>query len=355
MEDLLGRRRSKKTKGIAPVRIIVLSFLGIILIGGFLLWLPFSSRTGAFTPIENAMFTATSATCVTGLNVYDTWQHWSPIGQVILLLLIQVGGLGLVTFTTGFTLLFRQKLGIKDLALAKENSGTDNVDIKHLLKTVFLFTFSVEFIGAALLLIRFVPMCGIYGVWVSVFTAISSFCNAGFDIFTSIGLNASAVSSDPLVSLTMTGLIVVGGLGFIVVSDIYLKKLNPLLHRKSRKRLSFQSQVVLISTLFLLVVGAAAIMTIEYRHALKDYNFFQKIVGQSVPVCQFPNSRFFCDKILLRKRSVVEIYRHLFNVYWRLSGFYGGWHQDHNHCGFGCNHFQCIPWQNRGIFPETQN
>ena len=278
MEDLLGRRRSKKTKGMAPVRIIVLSFLGIILIGGFLLWLPFSSRTGAFTPIENAMFTATSATCVTGLNVYDTWQHWSPIGQVILLLLIQVGGLGLVTFTTGFTLLFRQKLGIKDLALAKENSGTDNVDIKHLLKTVFLFTFSVEFIGTALLLIRFVPMCGIYGVWVSVFTAISSFCNAGFDIFTSIGLNASAVSSDPLVSLTMTGLIVVGGLGFIVVSDIYLKKLNPLLHRKSRKRLSFQSQVVLISTLFLLVVGAAAIMTIEYRHALKDYNFFQKML-----------------------------------------------------------------------------
>lgn len=281
MENLLRGKRVKKPKRLTPVRTIVLSFLGIILVGGILLTMPFSSRAGVFTPVEDAMFTATSATCVTGLAVFDTWAYWSVIGQVIILLLIQVGGLGLVTFTTGFTLLFRQKLGLKDMALAKESSGTDSIDVKQLLKTIFIFTFSVELIGALILLIRFVPQMGAYGIWVAVFTAISAFCNAGFDIFSSLGngVTTETFAADPLVALTLTGLIVVGGLGFIVVSDIFLRKLWPKVKREHSRKLSFHSQAVLVITAVLLVAGAVAILISEYNHALRDYNFFQKMVA----------------------------------------------------------------------------
>lgn len=281
MENLLWGKQTKKVKKLTPVRIIVLSFLGIILVGGFLLTMPFSARSGAFTPVEDAMFTATSATCVTGLAVFDTWAYWSVFGQIIILLLIQVGGLGLVTFTTGFTLLFRQKLGIKDMALAKESSGSDSIDVKYLLRTVFIFTFSVELIGALILLIRFVPMAGPYGIWIAVFTAISAFCNAGFDIFTSLGngVTTETFAADPLVSLTLTGLIVVGGLGFIVVSEVFLHKIWPGIRREGTRKLSFHSQAVLVITAVLLVMGTAAILISEYNHALRDYNFFQKLLA----------------------------------------------------------------------------
>ncbi len=280
MDKLLGGKRTKKGKKLTPVRTVVLSFLIIILVGGFLLTMPFSSRAEVFTPVEDAMFTATSATCVTGLAVYDTWTYWSEIGQVIILLLIQVGGLGLVTFTTGFTLLFRQKLGLKGLALAKESSGSDSVDVKLLMRTVFVFTFSMELIGVLLLMIRFVPLMGAYGIWLSVFTAISAFCNAGFDLFSSVGPGVSTVTyaADPLVALTLTGLIVVGGLGFIVVSDIVQSKLVPLAKRQRTQKLSFHAQVVLVITAFLLLAGAVAIMISGYNHELRDYNFFEKFL-----------------------------------------------------------------------------
>ncbi|MDD5952034.1 MAG: potassium transporter TrkG [Oscillospiraceae bacterium] len=280
MDNLFGGHRAKKSRSWSPVRIIVLSFLGIIIAGTALLTMPFSSNSGQFTHVVDALFTATSATCVTGLSVFDTWQYWSVFGQIVILLLIQVGGLGLVTFTTGFTLLFRQKLGIKDMALAKESSGADALDVKHLLKTIFAFTFSVELIGALVLMIRFVPQAGALGIWVSVFTAISAFCNAGFDIFTSLGDGVSTVTfgNDPLVAFTLICLIVVGGLGFIVVSDIFLRKMMPLAKRETTKRLSFHTHVVLVATAFLLVAGATAIMISEYNHALKDYNFFEKML-----------------------------------------------------------------------------
>lgn len=279
--DNLFRKR-KKPKGLTPVRTIVISFLVIILVGGILLTMPFSSRSGNFTAVEDAMFTATSATCVTGLSIFDTWRYWSPIGQVIILLLIQIGGLGLITFTTGFTLLLRQKLGIKDMTLARENAGAaDSVNIKHLLRTIFIFTFSVELIGTAILMIRFIPQAGVYGIWIAAFTAISAFCNAGFDIFSALGddVTTTTFAADPLVALTVSSLIVVGGLGFIVVSDIFFQKMLPIARRKSTRRLTFHTQVVLVTTAFLLISGAIAIMISEYRHALSDYNFFEKFLA----------------------------------------------------------------------------
>lgn len=280
MENLFRGRAKKTKKQLTPVRLIVLSFLGMILIGTVLLVMPVSSRNGTFTSIIDAVFTATSATCITGLSVFDTWAQWSNFGQVVILVLIQVGGLGLVTFTTGATLLFRQKLGLKDLALARESSGVDSVDMKHLLKTVFIFTFSMEFIGAVILAIRFVPEAGKLGLWIAIFTAVSAFCNAGFDIFSALGKGTTTgtFAADPIVALTISCLIIVGGLGFIVVSDIFLRKMWPIIKKEQRRRLSLHSKIVLFSTAVLLISGLIIIMVTEYNHALKEYNFGEKLL-----------------------------------------------------------------------------
>ena len=280
MENLFGGRAKKSKKQLTPVRLIVLSFLGMILIGTVLLIMPISSRDGTFTSVIDAVFTATSATCITGLSVFDTWVQWSFFGQMVILVLIQVGGLGLVTFTTGATLLFRQKLGLKDLALARESSGVDTLDMKHLLRTVFIFTFSMEFIGAVVLAIRFIPEAGFLGLWIAIFTAISAFCNAGFDIFSSLGdgISTNTFAADPMVAITISGLIIVGGLGFVVVSDIFLRKMWPTIKKEHRRRLSLHSKIVLIATPALLISGLIIVMVVEYNHALKGYNFGEKIL-----------------------------------------------------------------------------
>ncbi len=268
----------RKVKALTPVRVVVLSFFVIIMIGGFLLFLPISSATGNFTPYEDAMFTATSATCVTGLAVYDTWAHFSVFGQIVILSLIQIGGLGLVTFTTGFTLLFRQKLGLKSLALAKENTGVEDVNMSVLIRTVLVFTFVMELTGTLILMIRFVPMIGPLGIWVSAFTSISAFCNAGFDIFTALGTGISTptFAADPLVALPLIALIVIGGIGFIVVSDIYQKLITPTFMRKPRGRLLFHSKVVLIATAIILIFASVLTLISEHNSALSQYNFAEK-------------------------------------------------------------------------------
>ena len=172
----------KRIKNIAPVRLIVISFALVILIGATLLTLPISARDGQATNFVDALFTATSATCVTGLVVVDTWTHFNGFGQAVILFLIQVGGLGIVTFTTGFTVLMRRKLSLKDMMLASENTSGSGLEIPRLLKTILLFTVTAELIGALILMIRFVPKFGGYGVWISIFLAVSGYCNAGFDV-----------------------------------------------------------------------------------------------------------------------------------------------------------------------------
>ena len=154
----------KRIKNIAPVRLIVISFALVILIGATLLTLPISARDGQATNFVDALFTATSATCVTGLVVVDTWTHFNGFGQAVILFLIQVGGLGIVTFTTGFTVLMRRKLSLKDMMLASENTSGSGLEIPRLLKTILLFTVTAELIGALILMIRFVPKFGGYGV-----------------------------------------------------------------------------------------------------------------------------------------------------------------------------------------------
>lgn len=192
---------------------IVVSFFVVIMIGTTLLTLPITSRSGQFTAVIDALFTATSATCVTGLVTFDTWTHWNVFGQVVIILLIQTGGLGVITFTTGFTLLARRKLGLRELQLASENTSGDTMDVYQLVRTILIFTFSSELIGAAVLALRFVPKFGAHGIWISVFTAISAFCNAGFDIlgFEKPDNSLIGYANDPLVCIPVALLIIVGG------------------------------------------------------------------------------------------------------------------------------------------------
>ncbi len=269
----------RKLKGVPPVRLIVVSFLLVILAGTVLLSLPFMAKNGRPTALLDALFTSTSAVCVTGLVLFDTWTHWSVAGQAVILMLIQIGGLGLVTFTTGFTLLLRRKLGFRDLRLAAENTAGSVIHIRHLLKTILFFTFSCETAGACLLMLRFVPQYGKHGVWVAFFTAVSAYCNAGFDIlgFTKPGTSLTAYVGDPLVTLTVAALIVIGGLGFVVISDIFSARVRPQMKKQHVHALQFHSQIVLRTTLWLIVAGTVLFFICENGNTLKGMNPGEKL------------------------------------------------------------------------------
>lgn len=229
---------SNKISKMAPVRLIINSFIIIIIFGTIILSMPFSSK-GSAIPVIDAAFTATSATCVTGLSLYDTFTQFTFVGQLTILILIQLGGLGLATFTTAFVLLFRRKIGYKNLILYSEASGGDSLDVYFLLKIVVCVTFCCEFVGAGLLMIRFVPLFGARGVWSAIFIAISAFCNAGFDVLGFIPGNSSMsyFADDAFVSLTVSALIFIGSLGFLVIQDIYENKVVATLKRKPTRRL----------------------------------------------------------------------------------------------------------------------
>lgn len=261
---------SERVKAAPPVRIIVVSFAVLILIGTVLLTLPVSSHSGWTDPLS-AFFTATSATCVTGLSVVDTTTHWTVFGQAVILVLIQLGGLGLSTFAIGFTLLVRRKLSIRERMLASESSGGESMDAAALLKLMLGFTFACEAVGAGVLLLRLYPQYGVSGIWPAVFVAVSAYCNAGFDIWGFVPGNASlsAFAGDPLVSLTVSLLVIVGGLGFVVVRDVFLKRRGT--------RLRFHTQICLRVTASLLAMGTLLFFLLEYNGVLSDLNFFEKL------------------------------------------------------------------------------
>ena len=270
----------KRLKNLAPVRLIVSSFFVVIVLGTILLSLPFVTRSGRATSVVDALFTATSATCVTGLVPFDTWTHWNGFGQLVILFLIQIGGLGVVTFTTGFTLLSRRKLGLRDLQLATENTAGSAMDIYHLVKIILAFTLSSELIGAAILAIRFVPKFGAHGIWISIFTAVSAYCNAGFDILGFEAPDSSLIgyANDRLVCIPIALLIILGGLGFVVISDIYFAKLSPRFHKKKTTYLNLHSNVVIHMTLALLVIGTVGFLIFEWGNTLHGKNIFEKIL-----------------------------------------------------------------------------
>ena len=246
--------------GSSATQTICGSFLLVIAVGTLLLTLPISSRTGRLGVID-AMFTATSATCVTGLVVRDTWSQFSLFGQVIILMLIQVGGLGLVTLTSFFALAARRRMGFRDLRLLGESVSADGLSkATEVLKIVIKLAAAFEAVGIVLLLFAFVPQFGAEGVWVSVFTAISAFCNAGFDLFGRFGAYSSLVPyvNNYYVQAVIMFMIMAGGLGFMVWVELAE-------HRKKR-RLSLHAKVVLQFSVIFWVGGAALLALLEWSN-----------------------------------------------------------------------------------------
>lgn len=255
-------RRKKRAlfSGWSAVQVICASFLLVIAVGTLLLMLPISSRVGRLRLVD-AMFTATSATCVTGLVVRDTWTQFSAFGQAVVLLLIQIGGLGLVTLTSFFALAVRRRMGFRDLRLLGESVSAQGFSqATEVLKIVIRLALLFEGIGAVLLAFAFIPQYGAEGVWVSVFTAVSAFCNAGFDLFGRFGAYSSLTPyvGNYYVQAVVMFLIIAGGLGFMVWVELgeYRKK----------RRLSLHARVVLAFSAILWLGGTLGFALMEWNN-----------------------------------------------------------------------------------------
>lgn len=265
----MGKNKTKKRTrrpnkgwlaGSSATQTICSSFLLVIAVGTLLLTLPISSRMGRLGVID-AMFTATSATCVTGLVVRDTWSQFSLFGQVVILMLIQVGGLGLVTLTSFFALAARRRMGFRDLRLLGESVSADGLSkATEVLKIVIKLAAAFEAVGIVLLLFAFVPQFGAEGVWVSVFTAISAFCNAGFDLFGRFGAYSSLVPyvNNYYVQAVIMFMIMAGGLGFMVWVE--------LAEYRKKRRLSLHAKVVLQFSAIFWVGGAVLLALLEWSN-----------------------------------------------------------------------------------------
>lgn len=255
-------QKNKRHKQMPGMQLIALGFLIMIVIGTILLMLPISAKDRHMTDLMTALFTSTSASCVTGLVLTDTFTHWSLFGQIVLIILIQIGGLGFISFGVTVTLIVQGKLNLRSRTLIKDSVSTLSYDgVGKLVRHIMKGTLVIEGVGAILLAIRFIPEMGWgKGIYYGVFHSISAFCNAGFDLmgFREPGSSLTYYVSDPVVNITMIGIILLGGLGFIVWEDIYTKKFKI-------KRYSLQTKVVLLGT-FILVFGGALIFYLLERN-----------------------------------------------------------------------------------------
>ena len=247
-EEMVCRKRR-----LSSFQIIILGFAGVILLGALLLMLPLSTTAGCVTPFNEALFTATSAVCVTGLVVQDTGSYWSVFGQAVILTLIQIGGLGVVTVAASFALLSGRRISLMQRSTMQDAISAPKVGgIVRLTRFILRGTFLIELIGALAMLPVFCRDYGWRGIWMAVFHSISAFCNAGFDI---LGTNNNLYPSltgyvqNPVINITIMLLIITGGIGFLTWDDICENKLH--FHRYR-----MQSKVIVIVTLVLIVLPA---------------------------------------------------------------------------------------------------
>ena len=244
------------------MQMIVLTFMAIILLGGLLLSLPISSRSGQWTSYLSSVFTATSATCVTGLTLFDTYTYWTGFGQAVILILIQVGGLGFMTIASLFFLLANRRIGLRQRVLMAQSLGIDQLSgIVKLVHHVLVRTAIVEGMGALILTIRFsllVPFDR--ALWWGVFHSVSAFCNAGFDVVGAVDVGGSLIPfvGDWVVNFTIIALITVGGLGFFVWEDV--------LSKRSFRKTTVYTKMVLIISATLALGGGAVIALLEWNN-----------------------------------------------------------------------------------------
>lgn len=287
----------KRQFRMSTTQIILLSFLVVILLGSVLLSLPVSSKSGNPVPYIDALFTATTATCVTGL-VTVTTASWSVFGQIVILLLIQIGGLGVITIMTAFMLMLNRKIGITSRLLIQDAFNLNTLSgIVVFVKKVLLGTFIIEGIGAAAYMAVFVPKFGARGIWISVFNAVSAFCNAGMDI---IGENSLCdYAANPIVNITTAALIILGGLGYIVWWDIVrVMRMRKDGEYKFFENLTLHSKIALSFTAILIIGGTLLIFCFEYSNPLTIGNmsvfdklqvsFFQSVTTRTAGFATVP-------------------------------------------------------------------
>ncbi|KPV60190.1 ATP synthase subunit J [Paenibacillus sp. A3] len=263
---------------LTPPQILVIGFAAIILLGATLLSLPISSASGQPTLFIDALFTATSATCVTGLVVVDTGSHYSMFGQIVIISLIQVGGLGFMTMATLFAFVLRKRISLKERLILQEAMNQGSMEgIVRLIRRVLVYSLTIEFVAAVIFSIRWSFDLGIAkGIYFGIFHAISFFNNAGFDLFGSVVAPFTSLTTyadDWIVNIVSMSLIILGGIGFVVMSDV--------VDYKKHKRLSLHSKVVLSATGVLIVVGAIVIFIFEFtnQRTLGSLNWSGKILA----------------------------------------------------------------------------
>lgn len=238
---------------LTQTQFIAYGFIGIILTGTLLLMLPVSGRNGEATPFLNCLFTATSASCVTGLVVYDTWTHWSLFGQLVILTMIQIGGLGFITIGVFLSMVLRRKIGLKERGLMQESVNTLQIGgMVKLARKIIIGTVIFEGTGAVILALRFIPETGVLkGIYYGIFHSISAFCNAGFDLMGWQGAYSSLINyyDDWVVNLVVMSLIVIGGIGFVVWDDLSR-------HGLYFRKYMLHTKIVVLTTLVLIFGGA---------------------------------------------------------------------------------------------------
>ncbi len=258
---------------LTPYQILVLGFAGLILMGALLLMTPQASATGQSLGFVNALFTATSAVCVTGLVVVDTGTYFSLFGQMVIICLIQAGGLGIMTMATLMALVMRRKIQLRERLIMQEALNQMTVSgVVRLTQYIILLTFFIEFIGGSILALHWYPEFGAEGIYFGYWHAISSFCNAGFDLFGNyIGLTNYV--DDITVNLTVTTLIILGGIGFTVMFDLW--------HNRRWSKFSMHTKLVITTTTVLLVFGTVVIFLLEVNNpnTLGPLSWSGKVLG----------------------------------------------------------------------------
>jgi len=254
----------------SPPTVIALTYLAASLIGGILLALPAAAESGKPTPFLDSFFTAVSATCITGFVLYDTAPYWSTFGEIVILILMQLGGLGFITFATFFLSLAGRKAGLKNMKLAQESLNSLSIhDIIPLVRQILVMIFIVELAGAFLLSIAFVPRFGLAGLYYGIFHSVSAFCNAGFDLMGNNFASMADFSGNPLVLYTISVLVIIGGFGFMVWRDF--------MDFRKEKKLTAHTRMVLILSAILLLVAALFIFLSEENGVLAGMTLGEKI------------------------------------------------------------------------------
>lgn len=253
----------KMLKNISYTRLIALSFFAVILVGMIFLCLPFSTRDGNWTAPIDALFTATSATCVTGLVTYDTFTHWNLFGQLVILSLIQIGGLGFMTIISLIAIFMKKRIGLRERKILMVSSGNMRISgMIQLIRLIAAITFLCEGIGAVFLSFQFIPEMGwARGIYNAIFHSISAFCNAGFDLmgrYPESGGSLCRYGTNAYVLIVIAVLIIIGGIGFTIWTDV-------LEHKWRIKQYSLHSLVVLITTAVLIIVGTLGYFVFEYK------------------------------------------------------------------------------------------